>query len=92
METPKITLVFYEYPAAMSDVFRWLADNRLELEPVEEQLGFYHFRVSKENEIIDLIPQLYIDDMSPKKADKLVLWGAFTHRQLELINEKTGGR
>ena len=88
MEPTKNTLVIYEYPAALGDVYRWAFDNKFILGPPDEPLGFYHFRVDRKGETIHLIPSIYLDQwVEDVDIDKLVLWGSFDKSVLDKIME-----
>ena len=73
------TLIVYQYPEALPDVYRWAIEQKVELKgesPV--------FLVVKEEEIIDIMP-IHSAMNHRDRIDKLVLWGAFTKDDLYML-------
>lgn len=83
----KRTLILYQWPLALPDVYRWAADNKFVLGALvpEDKAPSYIVRRAEETIIIKATDD--IDHLADQKPDKLVLWGAFSKEQLTKIIE-----
>ena len=75
------TLIVYQYPLALPDVYRWAADLQIELEGNSPM-----FTATHGEEHITLIPSLYVREYNGP-VDKLVMWGQFDYAALSTILE-----
>lgn len=78
------TLIVYQYPIALPDIYKWAAENRFELKHSSEKPIYY---VSRENEEIWLMPMVHVATYRCI-PDKLVLWGEFKKHELIELSER----
>jgi len=75
----KNTLIIYEHPQALPDVYRWAADKKVRLQSYSDHNGY--FTINGE-ESIALVPVGELDVLSHQGFTKLVLWGSFSKQEL----------
>ena len=87
--TPNIknTVIIYQWPLALPDLYRWAADNKYYLQPWTDRRGCYYAVAEKEGyeERITIAITQYVASMVSTNFSKLVLWGSFKPEQLTII-------
>ena len=78
------TLIVYEYPKALPDIYSWAAEQRVLLETLGAPDNA-SYQVRKFDEEITIIPKEMVDPNHRERPDKLVLWGAFDIVDLQAL-------
>jgi hypothetical protein len=82
------TLILYQYPDALPDVYRWAADQRVQL--VHNSNNNRSMETKKDDEYIYLeaIGDFCMTKTVPYYTDKLVIWGQVNLDELKIIQDR----